>query len=162
MSESLTKFPDLPPYTYVPGHAPHPVSHPDGHLRGFELPDAWSQADHFEWGRRLFNNGFYWEAHEAWEHLWLELGRTSDEALIVKGLIKLAASGVKCRECNATGAVRHATRSAALLQPGSTSTLFANCDLVAVKKTAETCAATPPVTFAPASSQPVTLPGMQV
>ena len=108
MTDSLDCFPDLPPYTYVPGFAAHPISHPDGHMRDFELPTDWSQSQFLQWGQRLFNNGYYWEAHEVWEHVWLELGRTTDDALIVKGLIKLAASGVKCREGNATGATRHA------------------------------------------------------
>ncbi len=162
MPELPTTFPDLPPYTYVPGYAPHPISHPDGHLRDFELPETWSHADHFEWGRRLFNSGYYWEAHEAWEHVWLELGRTSDEAMITKGFIKLAASGVKCREGNAAGAIRHATRSAVLLQSASDSTLFNNCDLNAVRENARACAASPPTAFVEPSSQAIALPGLQV
>ncbi|TGQ49534.1 DUF309 domain-containing protein, partial [Mesorhizobium sp. M1C.F.Ca.ET.210.01.1.1] len=24
----------------------------------------------FRWGIDLFNHGYYWEAHEAWEPLW--------------------------------------------------------------------------------------------
>ncbi|MET2831203.1 DUF309 domain-containing protein [Mesorhizobium shangrilense] len=24
----------------------------------------------FRWGSDLFNHGYYWEAHEAWEPLW--------------------------------------------------------------------------------------------
>jgi len=57
----------------------------------------------------------YWEAHEAWEHLWIALGRSGSEADIIKGLIKLAACGVKCLEANPIGASRHALRAANLL-----------------------------------------------
>jgi hypothetical protein len=162
MPDSSTTFPDLPPYTYVPGYAPHPISHPDGHLRDLKLPETWSHGDHFEWGKRLFNHGYYWESHEAWEHLWLELGRTSADALLVKGFIKLAASGVKCREGNAVGATRHATRSAELLQADSESVLFADCELVEVRQIAIRIAASPPTTFAEPSSEVVVLPGMSI
>lgn len=162
MSDVPPVFPDLPPYTYVPGFAPHPVSHPDGHLRDFELPEGWSDSDHVKWGQRLFNGGYYWEAHEAWEHLWLSLGRTTEEALAVKGLIKLAASGVKCREGNAVGATRHALRSIELLESGSRSDLFDSCSLTVAKDVAKSIAKFPPVRFVEPSGKPVCLPGMKI
>ena len=37
-------------------------------------------------GAELFNRGQYWEAHEAWEELWLELD--DQEKLFVQGLIQ--------------------------------------------------------------------------
>jgi hypothetical protein len=161
MSELQSDFPDLPPYTYVPGYAPHPVSDPYGHMRQFILPDSWSQRDHLLWGKRLFEHGYYWEAHEAWEHLWLELGRTSDEALAVKGLIKLAASAVKCREGNANGAIRHATRATELLRADSDSMLFEGGHLKAARKSAKRIAESPPVDHVAPSDQPVPLPGLE-
>lgn len=162
MPELSTDFPDLPPYTYVPGYAPHPVSAPDGHMQQSRLPETWSQQDHLEWGSRLFKHGYYWEAHEAWEHLWLVLGRTSKDALTIKGLIKLSASAVKCREGNATGAIRHASRAAELLRPGSDSVLFDSYNLTAASESANRIADSPPVDHVAPSSKPVPLPGFQV
>ena len=49
-------------------------------------------------GIALFNAGYYWEAHEAWEGLWHAHGRDGPTADVLKGLIKLAAAGVKVRE----------------------------------------------------------------
>ncbi|HUJ29368.1 MAG TPA: DUF309 domain-containing protein [Myxococcales bacterium] len=44
-------------------------------------------------GVQLFNQGLYYEAHEAWEELWLEL---SDEPRVfLQGLIQVAAAGHK-------------------------------------------------------------------
>lgn len=115
----------LPRYTYVPGRNPHPVSHPDGHAYGQEKPElsahavdsnAWSRSELFRRGLFLFTHGYYWEAHEEWETLWHNLGRTSPPALFVKGLIKLAAAGVKCLEGNEAGARRHAARALELLR----------------------------------------------
>lgn len=162
MPELQTDFPDLPPYTYVPGCAPHPISAPDGHLRDFRLPQEWSRQDHLQWGRRLFEHGYYWEAHEAWEHLWLELGRTSRDALMVKGLIKLAASAVKCREGSAAGAMRHAARAAELLRGESDPELFEGCNLEAALESAQRIASSPPVNFVSPSDRPVPLPGLQI
>lgn len=126
------------------------------------LPDAWTQQQQLQWGRRLFEHGYYWEAHEAWEHLWLELGRTSPVALTVKGLIKLAASGVKCREGNAAGAIRHASRAAELLEPVQDADLFAHWNLQAARETARRLADSPPVDHVPPSDHPIPLPGVTV
>ncbi len=44
-------------------------------------------------GADLFNRGLFWEAHEAWEELWLELD--DEPKLFVQGLIQAAAAGHK-------------------------------------------------------------------
>jgi predicted metal-dependent hydrolase len=44
-------------------------------------------------GAELFNRGLYWEAHEAWEELWLRLD--DEPKLFVPGLIQVAAAGHK-------------------------------------------------------------------
>jgi hypothetical protein len=45
----------------------------------------------------LFNAGYFWEAHEAWEELWVARPRRSAEALLLQGLIQTAAALVKIR-----------------------------------------------------------------
>ncbi|HWL11042.1 MAG TPA: DUF309 domain-containing protein [Planctomicrobium sp.] len=99
------KSQNLPFYTYVPGVTPHPQS-----VHQETVPFA--QA--LERGRILFNHGFYWEAHEAWEQGWITAGRTGEIADLIKAFIKLAACGVKCLEQNESGAIRHATRAVQL------------------------------------------------
>lgn len=110
----------LPPYSYVPGGRwPHPTSSPLGHLHGRppERPpaiegDAWPESRAYLRGVELFNAGYYWEAHEAWEALWHAHGRQGATAMVLKGLIKLAAAGVKIREGREAGARSHARRAA--------------------------------------------------
>ncbi len=63
-------------------------------------------------GLDLFNNGYYWEAHEAWELLWRAAPRDSADALLLQGLIALAAAGVKVRQGQPIGVTRHAQRAA--------------------------------------------------
>ncbi|MEX2176715.1 MAG: DUF309 domain-containing protein [Pirellulaceae bacterium] len=107
----------FPPYSYVPGQSPHPLSDPAGHSFGrHDAPladDAALQAA-YRYGNDLFNYGYYWEAHEAWESAWHFCGRRGGRADFLKGLIKLAAAGVKLREGKAVGIERHAARARAL------------------------------------------------
>ena len=116
----LTAAP-LPPYSYVPGREPHPLRDPAGHLFGQEepevaplIPGQCEKSATYLRGIDLFNHGYYWEAHEAWEALWHAAGRHGTTADFLKGLIKLAAAGVKAREGNCNGIRRHARRAADL------------------------------------------------
>lgn len=43
-------------------------------------------------GLRLFNEGRYWEAHEALERVWLRAPKGSDERRFYQGLIQISAA----------------------------------------------------------------------
>ena len=127
----LTKRP-LPSYAYVPRMHPHPVSEPTGHSyvdasQCIEPSKELSIKQHNDWAIDLFNNGYYWESHEAWEAIWEALGRVGTQADFVKGLIKLAAAGVKAREGNTNGVQRHARRAAELFE-GYSQAAGRSCD----------------------------------
>lgn len=114
----------LPYYTYVSGLTAHPHRSAKPPL---QRPTSSGEQDEekpfvdtslipiWKQGARLFQHGYYWEAHEAWEHDWITLGRCGPLADFTKALIKLAACGVKCLEQNPAGAKRHALRSIQLL-----------------------------------------------
>lgn len=113
----------LPPYTYVPGRSPHPVSDPAGH--SFHAPRPWpAPPDPDDWaacrpylvGIDLFNRGYYWEAHEVWEGLWHACGRAGVTADFLKGLIRLAAAGVKAREGTPEGVRSHGAKARQLFE----------------------------------------------
>ena len=70
----------------------------------------------FVWGVDLFNFGYYWEAHEAWEAVWQREAAGTVAKSFLKGLIKLAASGVKAREGQPNGVKRHAARAQELFR----------------------------------------------
>src|ERR1700689_3259583 len=110
----------LPPYAYLSGKNPHPVRHPAGHSYHVEpIPVAAEgslSSDAFLWGLDLFNHGYYWEAHEAWEGLWQVADRDDPLRMLFKGLILLSAAGVKIRERKNAAAARHAKRAAALFR----------------------------------------------
>jgi uncharacterized protein len=60
--------------------------------------DDWRECDAYIAGFELFNEGYYWEAHEQWEAVWIAVGRSGVAGSLLKGLIKLAAAGVKIRQ----------------------------------------------------------------
>jgi hypothetical protein len=112
----------LPPYTYVPGGPwPHPHHLADaatnaGAAAGQQPSDASKESwqARFWYGVRLFNAGYYWEAHEVWEDLWHVEGRRGPAADVLRALIKLAAAGVKVRERRENGVRTHCHRAGEL------------------------------------------------
>jgi predicted metal-dependent hydrolase len=113
----------LPPYRFLPfqGSAtlPHPRNDPKGHsyhadeeyLPGF-APADWPCCETYLYGIDLFNHGYWWEAHEALEAVWLAAGgRETDCGLFVQGLIQLAAAQLK-RVIGSPGAAQSLTAAA--------------------------------------------------
>lgn len=118
ISRLAPEFP-LPPYAYVRGQHPHPTRDPAGHSFGKPAlfwtrpdPERWEACHPYLYGIDLFNYGYYWEAHEVWEGLWHACGRSGMTADLLKGLIALAAAGVKLRGAAtaACASTRHGRR----------------------------------------------------
>jgi predicted metal-dependent hydrolase len=150
MPERLVPDISLPGYAYVPG-GPHP--HPGRPAGGGAIatvdPDQWHSCRQYLYGLDLFNHGYYWEAHEAWEELWHTAGRRGVTASFLKGLIKLAAAGVKVREGKPQGVVNHASRAAELFehvrqQEGVEQSRFMGLDLQQLIRAAHGVAERPP------------------
>jgi hypothetical protein len=147
----------LPPYTHVPGRTPHPVSHPRGHSHGLAPerpaapdPERWQECRPYLRGLDLFNHGYYWEAHEVWESLWHAAGRRGRTADFLKGLIKLAAAGVKVREGRRRGVVDHTRAAAALFQGmGSPEERYFGLRLAELLHFAKAVATSPPTAHDP-------------
>ena len=113
----------LPPYAYVPGWFPHPTRDPNGHSYGAVIehpeppdPENWRSCRPYFCAVDLFNHGYFWEAHEAWEELWNASPRFGPTRHFLQGLIRLAASAVKAREGNTRGVQRHSRRAAQLFR----------------------------------------------
>jgi len=140
---------DFPPYAFVPGQHPHPVTDPAGHSFGEHdsvpetPPQKLVESTDFRFGIDLFNFGYYWEAHEEWEGLWHALGRSGKTADLLKGLIRLAAAGVKAREGNPRGVRRHAERAREL---------FEKVEAAFLKQLADEVAGSPPCDAEPTTT----------
>jgi len=102
----------------MPGEQPHPTADPRGHSRGVPArftataPDnrRWRESVGYLFGCDLYNRGFWWEAHEAWETLWHLSGRGSAERAALQGLIQLANCHLKLH-MGRVNAVRRLQRS---------------------------------------------------
>jgi len=94
---------ELPPYAFLPGRDPHPTRDPRGHSYSTEpeprvpyLPaERWSENPEYLFGADLYNLGFLWEAHEAWETFWHVAKRDPLQASFLQGLIQCAAACLK-------------------------------------------------------------------
>lgn len=94
----------FPPYAFLPGRDPHPVRDPRGHSYGEEEGPAdyleaarWAENEDYRFGVDLYNHGYLWEAHEAWEGLWHSAKHDEHQALFLQGLIQCAAAALKVR-----------------------------------------------------------------
>jgi uncharacterized protein len=67
-------------------------------------------------GIELFNDGLYWEAHEAWEEAWTSDRRGPDRGFY-KGLIQVAAGCLHYRRRNRRGTVNKWRSGAEYLRP---------------------------------------------
>ncbi len=99
MPRYLTDLP-LPKRAYLPGTMPHPSTRPQQDAREPSSPleaGQWQASRGFLWGVDLYNEGFFWEAHEAWEELWKQAARPSPTRSLLQGLIQCAAAALKMR-----------------------------------------------------------------
>ena len=92
----------FPPYAFLPGRDPHPVRDPRGHSFGQDEtppdpvpPERWRDSEDYLFGIDLYNAGYLWESHEAWEGLWHVSKGDEAQALFLQGLIQCAAGCLK-------------------------------------------------------------------
>lgn len=112
----------FPPYAFLPGRDPHPTRHPAGHSYGApEAPsahhpaDAWRANEEYLYGVDLYNHGYLWEAHEAWEGLWHAAKHDALQAELLQGLIQCTAAALKVRMEQPSGLARLAELGTARL-----------------------------------------------
>ena len=82
--------------------------------RGWKAED-WRENELYLFGVDLFNDGYWWEAHAAWEALWQTTGSEAT-ARFLQGLIQIAAALVQERAGRAIGARRLASKGVARLR----------------------------------------------
>jgi hypothetical protein len=111
-----------PPYAYRPGLDPHPTRDHDGHSHDVVTDDSeadppaeWARSRRYLRGVDLYNHGFGWEAHEAWESMW-HRPADPDQAEWLQALIQLAAATVQDRIGHADGRTRLCHRALDHLQ----------------------------------------------
>ncbi len=91
----------LPPHAYVPGQT---ARHPEGlfdTIRDTARPgmtvEALGRCDAWLCGWEFLDAGFFWEAHEVWEPVWMALPPNSTERRFSQAAIQLANAELKLR-----------------------------------------------------------------
>jgi len=91
----------LPAYAYVPGETQR---HPHGAfealcatVRQGDDPEALARSGAWQCGLRWLEHGYFWEAHELFEPVWLTLPQNAAERQLVQALIQIANAGLKAK-----------------------------------------------------------------
>lgn len=83
-----------PPHAYVPGKTPRHAENTFDTIRDTAQaglsPDQLAETSAFLAGMRYLEAGFYWEAHEVFEPVWMALPDPCAERQFVQGLIQIA------------------------------------------------------------------------
>jgi hypothetical protein len=112
----------FPPYRHRPGSTPHPIRDRDGHSYGRQMPAAtidensWNTCGSYLFAADLFNNGYYWEAHEELEVLWQSAGPNTTIGRFLQGIIQAAAALIKLETNKPEPAARLAAVAATKLR----------------------------------------------
>lgn len=114
----------FPAYAYVPGQHAHPTGDPAGHSyretpeppAAYFAPREWETNEEYLFGADLYNAGYLWEAHEAWESLWHAAKHDALQAEFLQGLIQCAAAALKVRMHQPAGVVKLATHGLGRLE----------------------------------------------
>ena len=98
MSAAPKQWP-FPDARHVPGVTPRPETSPAfdaaREAPAYTVDRTWRENQTYLYGVDLYNAGFFWEAHEVWEPVWMRAGGNSRERLAVQGLIQLSNACLK-------------------------------------------------------------------
>lgn len=64
----------------------------------------WNSSPHYRYGIDLFNHGYWWEAHAAWEALWHATGHDTEAGRFLQCLIQCAGALFKRSQTTNKGA----------------------------------------------------------
>jgi len=90
-----------PAYSYVPGfnqrHSEDAFDSVKAGISAAMSVDELAECSAFQHGLLYLNGGYYWEAHEVFEPVWMSLPADSDEKRFVQALIQVANACLKHR-----------------------------------------------------------------
>lgn len=108
-----------PSYAYIPGQTPR---HPEDAFDAIRdtaqagmTPVDLAACDAFQTGLSYIETGFYWEAHEVLEPVWMVLENPSDDRQFVQALIQIANASLKLEMGRPKAALRLVAISRGLL-----------------------------------------------
>lgn len=92
---------NLPSHAHVPGTGSRPDLVPLEHAKqlapGVTQANGWQTNIPYLYGHDLKQAGYYWEAHEVWEAVWLATPANGPERLLLQALIQNANALLKSK-----------------------------------------------------------------
>jgi hypothetical protein len=89
----------FPRSAYLPGRDLHPTRDPERAAPLVDVahrpPESWREDEEYLFGVDLYNHGFLWEAHEAWETRWHLSKSDPVQSGFLQGLIQCSAASLK-------------------------------------------------------------------
>ena len=89
----------FPGHAYIPGQTKR---HPDGHFDAIRAsvtadlgPSDLAHSEAWKTGLAFFGSGYFWEAHEVLEPVWIQAPQKSAERMFIQALIQLANARLK-------------------------------------------------------------------
>ncbi|MEP3245870.1 MAG: DUF309 domain-containing protein [Sneathiella sp.] len=118
MNNSWKIYPGGP---HVPGQNSRPPENAEIQALLAELPaqiiaDDWCHIGAYQQGLAFFEAGFFWEAHEVWEAVWVKCAPNSREKYLLQGLIQVANACLKVRMRRKRGALKLAQEASMLIR----------------------------------------------
>ena len=95
-----------PPFPYTPGRTPRHDEALFDPLKDDLSPDALTASTAWGYGWAFLRDGYFWEAHEMFEAVWMACPPNTAEKLLVQSLIQHANAGLKRRMGRETAADR--------------------------------------------------------
>lgn len=122
---------------FVPGLSPRPHGDDDVHriaeaAHNPTNPSSWRSNPAWRAGVTLYAQGFFWEAHEVWEAVWMNARPNSRERALVQALIQLANAALKQRMGRPEASRRLAALAASRLTDAGTQGFLMGVDLAAL------------------------------
>jgi hypothetical protein len=100
----------LPCRRHIPASGSTPDRAPLDAVKALTPPrvseETWHDAPAYAYGLRLYAHGFFWEAHEGWEAVWVATAPNSQERYLLAGLIQLANACLKLEMAQPKAALR--------------------------------------------------------
>lgn len=89
----------LPSHRHVPGSGSEPDRAPLEDVKATTpttvINANWREVPAFRYGIELYAHGYFWEAHEVWESVWLATAPNSRERHLMAALIQLTNACLK-------------------------------------------------------------------
>ncbi|MEM9062342.1 MAG: DUF309 domain-containing protein [Pseudomonadota bacterium] len=99
-----------PKDAHIPGRTPRPTESPAYDATAdapvYTVDRMWSENETYLYGIEIYNAGFFWEAQEVWEPVWMRAAGNSRERLLLQGLIQLTNACLKIAMEHPTAALR--------------------------------------------------------